>query len=451
MTGRGRVEADERAADQPEPGRPGGVVAAHARFGSRAQLLADRRALYALAVELIRGPGAVPRSILDHPVTRFRIGEVLSGRRPPTALRLPTEREIGVDGVRPEPVVVAGPGAERLLEPALRSVAAEVSSPTPVGLVTAADPPAHRRARAQVGAALDLARRLVPELFDDLVGHVALIAVLDPDRSASVVSASSRHMPGLVMVRPGTPVEIAESILHEAAHQRLFDMAMTRDLLRATGDGAPGFRPSWRSTTWPVEQTLAAFHAYACLAELAEAVLGGPEAAELGEHTVLPSAARRAGEIGSWLAAHADLLGADAERLVGAVLGAPEPEPVHRTGPVVRAGAYRAQECRIVSTGDGRCLVGLPGTPPALFWLGGDEAAVLRVLHAAAGPAGLEQLAEGLADQQLTDDVVLGRTLAALTGLVHSELAAPVHSDPQVVGSPIVGIAPDRADPATEM
>ena len=105
-----------------------------------------------------------------------------------------------------------------------------------------------------------------------------------------VVSASSRHVPGLVLLRPGGPLDVAEALIHEAAHQRLFDMAITRDLLRADADGQPGFPPSWRRVVWPVEQTLAAFHAYACLAELSRAVPAAERIASLGPHSVLPEA-----------------------------------------------------------------------------------------------------------------------------------------------------------------
>lgn len=357
-----------------DPGPRGGVVAAHAVLASRAQVLADRRALYRLALDLLGWDVEPSAAVLDHPVSRFRIGEVIAGRTSGDRLRLVEPDDLGSATGR-GPAVAADPDSEQLLAPALRSVAAEAGLPGgAMGLITRAQGERFDGALAEVGAGLDRAAELVPELLADLVGHVALIGILDPARSGAVVSASSRHVPGLVLLRPGGPLEVAESIVHEAAHQRLFDLAITRDLLRGDADDRPGFGPSWRSTTWPVEQTLAAFHAYACLTELAASVPPAERAA-VGPHSVLSEAPERAAEIGQWLAQHPELLGADAVRLVHALLGhpvaAPGEEPEHPS-PVPGGPDFHAEDCRVVPAEDGRSLVGLPGDPPQLFWLDPD-------------------------------------------------------------------------------
>jgi hypothetical protein len=406
-----------------DDGDAGRVVPAHRELSTREQLLVDRRSLYRLALELIGGQDApVPDAVLDHPLSRYRIGEVLAGRAPVGRLRLAAAGELGDGGA---PALVADPEAQRALAPALRSVAAETGATgSAVGLITRADGGRHARVAAEVGAGLRRAAELVPELFADVVGHVDLIGVLDPDRSHGVVSASSRHVPGLVLLRSGDPLEVAESFLHEAAHQRLFDLAITRDLLVPEADAAAGFRPSWRRASWPIEQTLAAFHAYACLAELA-----GAAAEEVrrgvGPLSVLPTAGERAAEIGQWLAGHTDLLGADAERLVLALLGEPIAAQAPSPAPGVRRDGsepvYRVQDCRVRVAADGRWLVGVPGEPPRLFWLAGDAVSVLEILRSA-GSARIGRIVGEFGARAGSGDAT-ARVSGALATLVHADLA----------------------------
>lgn len=352
------------------------VVAAHARITSRDQVVADRRALYRLALALVGADrdGPVPDHVVDDPAVRYAVGEVLGGRADPRGLRA----VVGASAPRAcGPAVVRDAATARVLAPALAAVAQEAGGTAP-GLIVDGDP-RFPRVADEVAAGLDHARALLPELYADLVGHVALVGILDPEHSGAVVSASSRVMPGVILLRPGGPLEVAESVVHEAAHQRLFDLALTRDMLRADADGDVGCRPSWRTVTWPREQTLAAFHAYACLAELRAALPGSPA---LAPHSVLPAAAVRARELGEWLFARPDLLGADAGRLVAALLGRPAPiGPGPADLPAGRS--YRAGPSTVVPTAEERCLVGLPGAVPRLFWLDVAAAAVLEILREA--------------------------------------------------------------------
>ena len=354
---------------------PRGVVAAHAQLSCSDQLIEDRRALYRLVLTL---GGAKPEGLtdylLDDPVVRHAVGEVLGGRRPPTHLRYVSARAV-LEGAGP--TVVADAATADGLTPTLNAVAQECGDVTPA-LIVAGDP-RFPLVAGQVWAGLDLARELLPELYADLIEHVALVGVLDPDRSGAVVSASSRAMPGVVLLRPGSPLEVAESFVHEAAHQRLFDMALTRDMLCGDADGYAGCRPSWRTAIWPLEQTLAAFHAYACLAELRRALPVAPTAA-LAPHSLLPFAAARARELGEWLLDRSDLLGADAGQLVSALLGRPEPTSAEPDPPPAR-GWYRAAELTLVPTAEGRCLVGVINALPQLFWLDATATRVLGILR----------------------------------------------------------------------
>jgi hypothetical protein len=408
-------------------GRSSRVASAHAVIASRAQVLGDRRALYRLAVQMAGGRPDVPTAVLDDPVSRFRVGEVIAGRQPAAGLRLRSVAEVAAGAPGSGPRIAGAPDAQEALAPALRAVAFETGAPdAEVGLLTAAAPDRFPAAAAEVRAGVDLARALVPDLLADLIGHVALIGLLDPGRCGTVVSASSRYVPGLVLLRPGRPLEVAESFVHEAAHQRFFDLAITRDLLRAESDGRPGFRPSWRSTTWPIEQTLAAFHAYACLVELADSVPPAELTAGVGVHSVLPGAPERAAEIGAWLVEHGDWLGVDADRLVRALLGLPAADQrvaarPPATGPGGSRGVFRAQECVVVPAADGRRLVGVPGPPLRFYWLDADAAAVLGILQSA-GPVPVEAIARDLAGVPGADDLFT-RVASALDTLVVAELA----------------------------
>lgn len=390
----------------------GDVVAAHAVISPPAQLVADRRALYRLAVTLtgVAGDRPMPDDLLDDPVLRFAVGEVLAGRRSPHDLRLPGP---GRRPAGPGPAIAGDPTTAGEIRPALDAVAQECGS-TPA-LIVEGDP-RFARAEQEVRAGLDDARRRVPDLFGDLVGHVAVIGILDPARSGAVVSASSRSMPGVVLLRAGGPLDVAESFVHEAAHQRLFDMALTRDMLRADADGIDEFPPSWRRTTWPREQALAAFHAYACLARLWRAVPAVPRPV-MAPHSVLPEATSRARELGEWLFARLDRLGADACRLVGALLNRPlplAPEPP----PEPRPGRYRAAPFTVVTTDEGRCLVGLADPTPQLLWLDRETTAVFTALRDAAEMSTDEIL------QRCGSAASAWTVHTALDRLVRSELAA---------------------------
>jgi hypothetical protein len=168
---------------------------------------------------------------------------------------------------------------------------------------------------------LDLARTCVPDLVDDLLPHVSCVAFLDDaDGRCPIHSATLRAVPGLLlMAEPRSAVAAAEMFVHEAAHARLFDMMMVLDLVRP-GDGSAGFCPPWRGpdVVWPVEQCVAAAHAYAALAELARSL---PEGMVLASWSLLGHAAERASSIVDWLSDHVDRLGTDAPKFLGRLRG----------------------------------------------------------------------------------------------------------------------------------
>lgn len=395
------------------------VVEAHARIASRAQLLDERRALYRLALTIFEAVPDIALSddLLDDPVLRYDVGEVLAGRAAPTDLRVGKPRH-SVGFVGPTPRIVSTSAVRSFLAPALSSVSNEAGAP--IELIIDSDPRFGVASNA-LRAGLRHARSVVPDLFADLIGHVALVAILDPERTGAVVSASSRTMPGLILLRPGPPLEVAESIIHEAAHQRLFDLAITRDMLTSHSDDCPGFRPSWRSSIWPVEQTLAAFHAYACLTELGNAALTGPRPTSVSR-SVLQFAAERTEEIGRWLLDRPDHIGSDAYRLLCAIFGL----EVTVEAPTLSLSAqqtYRVGQHAVMSISDGRCLVGVQADELRLFWLDSDAATVLDIMQPdqdVPASAIMQEFERRLGCSGQT----LSRVTGALTTLVLSDLVA---------------------------
>ncbi|NYI88203.1 hypothetical protein HNR02_001526 [Amycolatopsis endophytica] len=390
----------------------------------------ERRALYRMALDLLQpGHERIPAEQLDNPLFRFRIGEALAGRLPFVA----ADDDLGgvttaVPAGSSTLAVATGAGAHDLLAEALRIIHAQSrSAGAPPRLLTGDD-----EALATVAAGVDKVREVSPALADDLLAHVSLLVVLDPATSGGLVSASSRLFPGLVLIdRPASPYDVAEAIIHEGAHQKLFDFAITRPFLGADIAEGRVFRPSWSSGVWPVEQVLAAFHAYSCLAQFAGDVARRGETAELGPDSLLSHARERATEIGTWLAGEEDTLEIDAQWLLHTLLcdgnGPEEPTPVTRP---VQAGRYvldpLVRMTRMEATG--RVLVGRPGDTPELHWLDGKAAELtIRLREAPFGlslseiGAELSAVLGGLVDATLVRAAPAGGVLSSSDGSFTSE------------------------------
>jgi len=263
------------------------------------------------------------------------------------------------------PVRIAStPDAPRLLEPALERVHEALRAHGDTGsgpLVVTGD-----RALAAlptVLAGVRLAVEAVPDLAVDLLHHLALVVLTDRRRSGRLGSASERDHPGLlVLPEPERPEEVAEALVHEGAHLAFFDFAVTREILADGHWEAPAFRPTWTATgapAWPMEQTFAAWHAYAALAALAESGIA-PAAASL-----LPAAAERAAEIGAQIVRSGRFIGRDGHRFVTALLGRPP-----ATAPAAAAGAD-GPVIAVHPSGD-RALTVCAGDPPGLVWTQAD-------------------------------------------------------------------------------
>lgn len=352
------------------------VVAAHTALASRVDLIEQRRLLYSMVHELVSPSGSQPLDdpdVLDSPVARALLGARMAGSR----AFVPDEDLAGlsslsedwtVQAVGTSIAVAVTPSAVRALHAALARVAEEMSGAGGSGIwpsiLTARDGDRLRASIGLVARGAALAYSAEPALVQDLLPHVALLAIVE--KGSRLGSASVREFPGLVLVpEPASALEAAEALVHEAAHQKIFDFAVTYDFFPAHAAACPPCVPSWRpgDARWPLEQTLAAWHAYHCLAALAGG-LGHDGLDNAGSGSLLTVAERRAEILGNWLYGHRRYLGADA-RLLLAGLGGWAPDGVAEpvvpiripVGPVIGRRRHGTRQ-----------LVGIGGRSPRIYW-----------------------------------------------------------------------------------
>jgi hypothetical protein len=390
------------------------AFAVHAALAPAAGVLAERRALYRMIHGfLCSSADELSPSTVDSPLVRHSLGEAIAERttfepddlaEAIALIEASTELSAGTSKL----LLATSAAARKPLARALGVVyrQAGLSGPA-LGLWTESDDFA-----SVVEAGLRLAREVNPTLADDLLAHVAQVAVLDPGSRTGLVSASSRLFPGLVIIdMPSSPLEVAEALLHEGAHQKFFDLAFTRDFLGAEDDHGAWFQPSWSGANWPIEQVVAAFHAYACMAQFDESAHAAGISLPYGPGSLLPFARRRSTEIGAWLLAEQSRLGADARWLVLALSGedAGTSTPLTVDEPAVGSSFVREQGLCVQDVPEtGRVLVGRPGPPIDLRWLEGDAATVFAALGDATAVS-LEQL-------PTSTDTSLTRSINSLSG-----------------------------------
>jgi hypothetical protein len=408
----------------------------HAAIAPASTLLADRRALYRLAADLLGADveeAELPDDLLDSPLVRFRIGEALAGRRSfsradlaPAVAAMEKEHEVRHGPARLR--VLAGPRAEELWADALRAIAEPAGIQPPPRPLTEVDGERFRSALGIVADGLKLARQISPTLVDDLLAHVELLAILDPATTNGLVSASSRFFPGLVVIDlPATPLEVAEALVHEGAHEKFFDLATTHSFLGVGAEPTNPFQPSWSTARFPFEQAMAAWHAYTCLAQFALDAGVSTSARPTHAGSLLPVARERSAEIGSWLLANENYLLPDARWMLRSLLGATAVAPVEVPLATMPDGLYALDpRVRMARPGEaGRMLAAREGAPPELYWLDGDAADVLGLLTLDARST--EQLAAELAERWDTDRRAAELRLSpALDVLAHSLLTVRV-------------------------
>jgi len=369
------------------------IPALHATIAPPSALHEQRRTLYQLAADLLEvdGPRVLELDIIDSPLARQQIGDALAGRSRLSRARLVAVSAVAAahsaaHGLR----VVSRPEANTLLADALGDIGAELERrrepSTRPRLLTEVDGSRFTAALAVLRDGVTLARSISPELVDDLLTHVALLGILDPQRTGGLASGSSRTFPGLVLVEGcRSSIDVAEALVHEGAHQKLFDLGITHDLLTIDSDRCAPFHPPWTPADrfWSIETTLAACHAYACLARFAQdaGVTTGMRMVGLG--SLLPVARDRSEIIGRWLLDNGDCLGNDAHTLlVGLFDGRPRiaaTDDMH-CGAVAAHYVIDAELVFRHCSSSDRVLVARPSLPPQLYWISGDAAALLELL-----------------------------------------------------------------------
>ncbi|WP_405914605.1 aKG-HExxH-type peptide beta-hydroxylase [Streptomyces sp. NBC_00728] len=117
--------------------------------------------------------------------------------------------------------------------------------------------------------AVDLMLATAPDLCSGLLRHARYVVAVDgPD---AFDSASTREIPGAAFVAVRcmrTPERVAEAMVHEFVHLRLYDLQATRSIFAPAydTDTAPTVAPEWHETSqvsrWPIDRALAAAHVY---------------------------------------------------------------------------------------------------------------------------------------------------------------------------------------------
>lgn len=373
------------------------IPAVHAAIAPVRTLVRDRRRLYQVAAELVC-PGAASRleyDVTDSPIARHRIGNALAGGQSPDGAALVKLDDVvgergRVDTGVSELAVASRSDADRVLAEALDAVGAELDRQQAASgrlrLVTEAAGERFDRTLEVLRAGVALAQSTSRELIDDLLPHITLVGIIDPQHAGRLGSASPRRHPGLVLLEsPQSSIDAAEALVHEGAHQKLFDLAITHDLLADRSEECPPFHPPWMPADrrWPLEQTLAAGHAYACLARLARDLNLSTSDQVIAASSLLPVASERCEKVIEWLLEMGGHLGTDAHTLLGGLSGIElHPADLRVEHPFRVDSGYtvapglQLHRCEDVD----RVLVGCPTQPPELFWVNADAARTLELL-----------------------------------------------------------------------
>ncbi|MGA9310322.1 MAG: HEXXH motif-containing putative peptide modification protein [Pseudonocardiaceae bacterium] len=329
--------------------------------------------------------------VLDSPLARHRIGDALAGHTNLMSSTLIGINALAASGSAAHDLrVVSRPEANTLLAAALRIVGTALENQpaalSPLALLTEADGKRFTSALAILRHGVALARSVSPELIDDLFAPITLVGVLDPELAGRLISASPRASPGLVLLKATqSSIAVAEALVHEGSHQKLFDLAISHDLFTADSDLCPPFHPPWAPPQhrWPLEQTLAACHAYACLARFGDEAGVTAGSCPVSPESLLPVAMQRCKILGHWLLDQGDHLGIDAHLLLDGLIGR---RPSTSRTAASRSNAVAADyivdtplEFRRCGSPD-RVLVGRPSQPPQLYWVTDDAATVLELL-----------------------------------------------------------------------
>lgn len=128
-----------------------------------------------------------------------------------------------------------------------------------------------------IRAAVDLLDRVLPEISSSVLSHVSFIGMVRGP--GAFESASDRKIPRAIFVNGtalGDIARTAEAILHEAVHQKFYDLQLIMPVFRSEylPENGPFVRPSWhKNDTWQYDRALTAAHVYVHLAAFCAALL----------------------------------------------------------------------------------------------------------------------------------------------------------------------------------
>ncbi|MCO1657690.1 aKG-HExxH-type peptide beta-hydroxylase [Pseudonocardia humida] len=386
-----------------------------------------------MAVDFLLNAPAITAEVADSPLLRHAVQESLANLR----LISRTDLDSAAHLARTATLLTSGSAILPVLTDAeTDTILASVrwilaaDEPAEVHFATIESGQTFEAQLLAVKAGMDLVANY-STLLDDLLGHATFLALLDARWPSRIRSASLRQFPGLiVMGAPQSPVEAAEHLVHEGAHQKFFDLALVLDIIGPNAHSFPKYHPPWRSPTtrWPLEQCFAAFHAYSCLAQLSDEIQNALTVQETYP-SLLPFARQRARDIGGWLIGHVEFLGIDGVSLTHQLLGQLPPSP---RSP--RRDKYRYTDTVVAvphlhfsAAGPENILVGRRVPPYEFYFLGSDSARVLQLLER---PGHIESLVDALAVERRLDRLsaadLASSTLSELTAL---QLVVPARQE----------------------
>ncbi|WP_441251793.1 aKG-HExxH-type peptide beta-hydroxylase [Kitasatospora sp. McL0602] len=111
----------------------------------------------------------------------------------------------------------------------------------------------------------DLLTSLLPQIGPSVLRHISLIGFSDGESSDGPLQSLSGGdpLPSAILMSPGRlrdPWTTAETLLHEGAHLKLFDVLRSCALVE---DGTAEVPIPWRQSSWTFIRVLAALHFYA--------------------------------------------------------------------------------------------------------------------------------------------------------------------------------------------
>jgi hypothetical protein len=303
--------------------------------------------------------------------------------------------------------------------------------------------------RSRLDSAFSLLSELLPLTTRDAARHATLVALAEAHtQDAEMGSGTARSVPGLVFMSKREMRSVwtlAEALLHELTHCKLFDLYLGRRIFRSDYDvrNAATIRSPWnvhteyQSNEWPFDQALAAYHVYVHLAALSARITAiGIEELEARYgprcfNESLLDAAARARYLGAQLVRHAEAhLSDDGAKLVawlGETLDVIAPPTTRFSGVKYLESVHQqfnACPYTVANSGDSDVTIVLRHEPPELMLIDPLPFSVLSAFNAKRGPRDWDQLFR----KDAASVVVIGELLIAADELCALHLIKSINT-----------------------